>query len=259
MPSLSPRVFVWKIQQDQMSIGSVARELLKGLSFRTGFLRDELFRRYPYMYTPQQLHFMTDCLRETREVRGCVVEAGCAYGATTIYLNRFMAVESIRRDYFAIDTFSGFVREHTDYEITTRGKRQAIRKMFAENSKRWFDRTMAIEGKATSTVRSIAADVARFDFSTIAPIAFCLLDVDLYLPIRDALPRIHEQMAPGGIIIVDDCAAGGDWDGALQAYTEHCQAARLPSEIRCGKLGILRAPVAIRPGASFRTSIVALG
>ncbi|MGA7623528.1 MAG: hypothetical protein WB630_12720 [Candidatus Acidiferrales bacterium] len=53
-------------------------------------------------------------------------------------------------------------------------------------------------------VKSVEDDVTKFDFSTIAPIAFCLLDVNLYKPISDVLPKIHGNMSPGGIIVVDD-------------------------------------------------------
>ena len=224
-----------------MSIGSVTRKALKGLSMTTGFLQDEFFRRYPYMFTPQQLHFLTDCLVETRNVTGCVVEAGCAFGATTVYLSRFMAAEEIERDYVVIDTFAGFVPDQVDHEIAVRGKRQEIRSIFAENSKAWFDRAMAVEG--VPRLRSCAADVTRFDFASVGPIAFCLLDVDLYLPIRDALPKIHDRLASGGMIVIDDCAPGGDWDGALQAYQEYCAARGIAPEIHCDKLGVLRKPL----------------
>jgi len=60
--------------------------------------------------------------------------------------------------------------------------------------------------------------------------------------VRDALPKIYQQLAPGGIIVVDDCSPGGNWDGALQAYQEYCASASIPVDIRCGKLGLVRKP-----------------
>jgi Winged helix-turn helix len=48
-----------------------------------------------YMFTPQQLHFLTVCLLETRDAPGCVVEAGCAYGAMTAYLSKFMSADRV--------------------------------------------------------------------------------------------------------------------------------------------------------------------
>ena len=89
-------------------------------------------------------------------------------------------------------------------------------------------------------VKSVEIDVTKFDFAAIAPIAFCLLDVDLYQPIKNVLPRIYEAMAPGGIIVVDDCKAGELWNGALHAYEEFVQQREVPGEIAAEKLGIIR-------------------
>jgi hypothetical protein len=48
-------------------------------------------------------------------------------------------------------------------------------------------------------VKSITADVFNFDFRSIAPISFCLLDVDLYLPIKNTLPKILRPVYPFAI------------------------------------------------------------
>ena len=90
-------------------------------------------------------------------------------------------------------------------------------------------------------VKSVQCDVTKFDFAAISPIAFCLLDVDLYKPIKDVLPKIYAAMAPGGIIVVDDCQPSNIWDGALQAYDEFVEQKGLPREIAVEKLGIIRA------------------
>jgi SAM-dependent methyltransferase len=175
-------------------------------------------------------------------VPGCFVEAGCAFGATTVFLKKFMRGEKMDRDYYAIDTFSGFDKEHVDYEVRRRGKsrvRSILQSKFSENRKAWFDRTMAMH--SVSSIKSVEADIRNFDFSAIAPIAFCLLDVDLYIPIRDSLPRIYAALAPGGVLVVDDCQPHELWDGALQAYEEFTQENGIPREIACEKLGVVRA------------------
>jgi hypothetical protein len=94
-------------------------------------------------------------------------------------------------------------------------------------------------------VKSIQRDVTKFDFSAITPIAFCLLDVDLYKPIKDALPKIYDSMSPGGIIVVDDCRAPNLFDGALQAYDELVESKALPKKIAVEKLGIIRIPSSV--------------
>ena len=222
-------------------LSSIVKGALKWCSAKTGVFSNLLFTQYPYMFTPQQLQFLTQCLVETRDVPGCVVEAGCAFGATTVYLNRFMAEEGIERRYIAIDTFAGFVSSHVAYEVTNRGKaaqKEDIRTAFADNSQVWLDETMRHEGIANVT--SIAADVAHFDFEKLGPIAFCLLDVDLYLPIQGALPSIYSRLSPGGIIVVDDCLPDNIWDGAFQAYREFCAEQGITPAISQKNLGVIR-------------------
>jgi O-methyltransferase len=90
-------------------------------------------------------------------------------------------------------------------------------------------------------VKSVESDVTKFDFSAIAPIALCLLDVNFYKPINDVLPKIYGAMSPGGIIVIDDCKVQTWCDGALQAYEEFLKQKGLPKEITADKLGIIRA------------------
>jgi len=196
------------------------------------------------MYKPTQLIFLTECIKSVYNVPGSFVEAGCAYGATTVFLNKFMNDENMEREYYVIDTFSGFKKEHVDYEVKRAEKSPALQSRllssFSENRKSWFDRTMELHD--VHLAKSIEKDISEFDFATLAPIAFCLLDVDLYIPIRASLPRIFAAMSPGGILIVDDCQPNELWDGALQAYEEFIKENGMPREIACDKLGIVRVP-----------------
>jgi hypothetical protein len=47
-------------------------------------------------------------------------------------------------------------------------------------------------------------------------------------------------MAPGGIVVVDDCRPSRNFDGALQAYQEFCKQHRIEQQIVANKLGILK-------------------
>ena len=204
---------------------------IKAALFETPLARF-LGPRYTFNFDPSQLAFLCECLTETAAVPGCVIEAGCFAGETTVYLNRHMSVAGIEKPYYAIDTFGGFVKSQAAHEVKARVKPPTF-DGFALNSQRWFDRTMQIN--RIQRVRSIKADVAELDFSTLAPIAFCLLDVDLYLPTQAALPRIVSALAPGGILVVDDCQPNNLFDGAHQAFIEFGG-----SEIRQRKLGVIR-------------------
>jgi hypothetical protein len=77
---------------------------------------------YPYLFAPKQFVVLTEHIKAAGSVLGCFVEAGCARGATTVFLTRFMNGEGIERDYYAIDTFSGFADKQAEHEIKYRGK-----------------------------------------------------------------------------------------------------------------------------------------
>jgi predicted O-methyltransferase YrrM len=217
------------------------RTIIKDISLKAGRNR-QLFSLYPYMFSPAQLIFLADCITSVTDVPGSCVEIGCAYGATTVFLNKFMNdnAQLVKRNYYAIDTFQSFVAEHADYEIQNRGKPPSIKKRFKENKRAWFDKSMAVHD--VKRVKSIECDATQFDLSSLAPIAFCLIDVDLYIPVKELLPKVFSVMSSGGIIIVDDCQPDQMWDGALQAYQEFTRERHLPAEIVLEKLGIVRPP-----------------
>jgi O-methyltransferase len=218
-------------------VKSAIISLYRDLALRTGINARTIFGVYDYMFDPRQLRFLMDCILDTASIPGCCVEAGCARGGTTAFLRKWMDIEGIRKDYIALDTFSGFVPSHAEYEIQSRRKSTAIRDAFSNNKKAWFDYSMKLAN--VTGVTSIEVDVAEFNFDSISPISFCLLDVDLYLPSKQCLPRIYDNMSPGGIIVVDDCESEKIYDGAMQAYEEFVVDIGVPKKIECGKLGVI--------------------
>ncbi len=193
---------------------------------------------YPYMFTPAQLCFLVQCLDQTKDLEGPVLELGCARGQTTLYLNKHLASLGSRRPYICIDTFQGFTQGDIRYEIDVRKKDPTFTwEGFSYNSKRWFDRAMQIN--KIRHVQTIQADVKEFDFSGIENISFCLLDVDLYLPVASCLEKLPVKMARGGILVIDDCGPDAIFDGALQAYSEFIAKHECRTEIVCGKLGVI--------------------
>jgi O-methyltransferase len=212
--------------------------LYRDFVMRTGITAREEFSVYNYMFYPHQLRFLMDCIQDTANVPGCCAEVGCAKGNTTAFLKKWMDSQGIEKTYVALDTFSGFVAGHSDHEVKSRGKPSAISTLFTLNKREWFDYSMKLAN--VTNVVSIQTDAAKFDFDSLFPISFCLLDVDLYLPIRYCLPNIYRNMSPGGIIVVDDCQPENIYDGALQAYQEFIKSLGVPQRIECGKLGVIR-------------------
>lgn len=199
-------------------------------------LRRLLFYRYTYNFTPEQLAFLVQCLNETRDVSGDVFEVGCARGHTTCFLNRHLQSSGIAKDYYCIDTFGGFTAEDVAFEITQRGKKHSDFTAFRSNSLKWFEYTLK-QNRCRRTF-CVRTDVQNFEFCR--PISFCLLDVDLYRPTISALRRIWPMLSPGGIIVIDDCKQGNQWDGAMQAYSEFTETEKIPPRFLLDKLGLLQ-------------------
>ena len=198
--------------------------------------------RYPYMFVPSQLAFLVECLDSTKLLTGAILEVGCAYGHTTVLLNTHLLTIGDKRKYYAIDTFSGFVKNDIEHEIKVRKNPLSARYFelqFAGNSQAKFDKTLVANGH--QNVISVQADVNKYDFLEVSSISFCLLDVDFYQPVHESLPKLYDLLEEGGIIVVDDCdPLSREWDGAYQAYREFVDERDLPSDIRLGKLGIIR-------------------
>jgi O-methyltransferase len=215
------------------------RKILKEIQFYSPF-RKNFFPKYAYNFSVPQLCFLSQCIQDTRDIEGAVIEVGCHTGATTVFLNKLMDDIGLEKTYYALDTFSGFMPEDTDFEVKHRGKQNELfTGAFQVNKKRWFDGTM--KQNNISRVRSIEADVNNYNLLSHAPYSFALVDVDLYKPMKKCLMEIYEAMSPNGIIVVDDCNETNFlWDGSDQAYKEFAEEIKQPVQIVHNKLGILK-------------------
>ncbi len=182
------------------------------------------------------LSFITGAIKSVK-ADGAVSEIGVGGGGTSIVINKFVEEESINRPFYAINTFYGFTKEDVDFEGKERGKTD--RYLGYRSCKDWYTKTLIAHG--IRNARVIQADAKHLDYSQFAPVAFCFLDIDLYNPIASVLPRIHDVLAPGGMIVVDDCnPADSLYDGAGHAYREFCASRGIAPEIVHDDLGIIR-------------------
>src|ERR1700694_3024380 len=161
--------------------------------FVTRLLKEAVYRwaphrlrlpTYPYMVHPAGLAFLCQCLEQTARVPGAVVEIGCAWGCTTLFLNRQLDWSNSDKAYLSIDTFAGFPREHTEYEATARGKdRDFLRRAFRSTgvTETWYRRAMAQAG--AKRVQTVKADISQYRFDPAFRISFCFIDVDLFLSV----------------------------------------------------------------------------
>ncbi|MDT5016293.1 MAG: O-methyltransferase [Mycobacterium sp.] len=228
-----------------MSVSMQARTLARRLVYQTPLKSLLAVRfRYPYMHSPTQLRVLLDAVDDALKVDGALVEVGCAWGTTTVFLNEHLRTsENGNRRYFALDTFGGFVDRDVDFEVENRSKKTEMRQFeetFRNNSVEAVQATIDFNGYQNVTL--VEADVVAHDFSDVGPIAFALIDVDLFLPVDAALEKVWQQLSPGGVIVVDDCAPNNEWDGALEAYEKFVERVGLQSDIRAVKLGIIHKP-----------------
>ena len=109
---------------------------------------------------------------------------------------------------------------------------------FILNRREWVSHSLAQAG--VPEIELVEGDAALHNYADGDGISFCLVDVDLYQPIKAILPKVYAELSPGGIIVVDDCMPHPDFDGALFAYNEFVEAIGEESEIVCEKLGVIR-------------------
>jgi O-methyltransferase len=227
-----------RIELGRFTLNPKLARFVKEVQFNSRF-RKYFFPRFAYNFTAPQLCFLCQCIEDTRHVQGAIAEIGCANGSTTVFLNKYMEAQNIPKHYYALDTFSGFVPADIEVEVVDRGKTADLYTGFVVNKKKWFDGTM--QQNNIARVRSIETDVNKYDLTTLGPLSFALLDVDLYRPMKKALPELYQVLNPNGIIVVDDCDSKNTrWDGSEQAYKEFMIAIGRSPQIIHRKLGILK-------------------
>jgi SAM-dependent methyltransferase len=217
----------------------IVANALKSFAFHSGLHR-LIFYRYDYMFRPRELALLVSSITETHGLTGPIFEIGCAAGHTTVYLNKHLDDIEDPRDYVCLDTFAGFTDDDIEVEVGRGHDRSRYSYLFRAYRREWFDQTMA--NNHVARVSSIQADVNHFDFSPYENISFCLIDVDLMRPVQRSLQEVFARMAPGGIIVVDDCRPNLKYDGALAAYLEFTEDHDLPIDIREEKLGVIQVP-----------------
>jgi predicted O-methyltransferase YrrM len=194
-----------------------------------------LWPPYRYMFTPPQLAFLGREL--DRAPVGTALEVGCANGDTTVWLSHWMDAAGTDRPYVAIDTFSGFLSRDIAVEAEHGRDPNRFSRSFRGPTRQRFDHAMSVNGIAR--VQVISADATILDYAQFAPVAFALIDVDLYRPVRETLERVYPHVREGGVIVVDDCTSGA-FEGAFEAYRAFCDAQYLPVRVEQGKLGVIR-------------------
>ncbi|NRA34119.1 MAG: class I SAM-dependent methyltransferase, partial [Polyangiaceae bacterium] len=184
----------------------------------------------------ERLYTWFDHLVTRRDVPGDVVEVGCYLGGTSALSWRLLQRTQQNRRYICVDTFSGFVASQfaRDVELDTPAR---MAHHFSRSSKTMVQRLMKHYG--AGGIELIEGDIAELPVNQLPePIALCLLDVDLEVPTYAGLQRLAPRLAPGGVILVDDCPEETDWKGARIGYERYMAEAGLTPQYTMG-MGIL--------------------
>jgi O-methyltransferase len=144
------------------------------------------------------------------------------------------------RQLLLFDTFSGFTESSIEVEVERRGKDRGDYDKFRYGDEDIFRRRLSTAG--FSNFQTFKGDASAFDWASLGSIGAVLLDIDLYEPTKAILEAIYPHLCAGGGIVVDDCVAGGPWDGSLQAYEEFIAAHGLPFERVGHKGAVVRKP-----------------
>ncbi|MER5178802.1 TylF/MycF/NovP-related O-methyltransferase [Streptomyces sp. NPDC002896] len=167
----------------------------------------------PIRIGPERLYVWTHALMQTGQVPGSVVEVGCSLGGTAMWCDRMLRQSSVHKEYVAIDTFTGFVPEQFNADVAL-GTPSRLRRTFDYISLPAVRRSAQKMG--APDIRFIQGDICRMSAEQLPrQISACLVDVDLSQPVHAALTKVYPRLAPGGVIVVDDCPEGDDYKARI--------------------------------------------
>jgi O-methyltransferase len=217
-------------------------------------LRKLILHQYPYNYSPRQLVTLINLLDKALShcPNGAVLEVGCFSGHTTTFLSRHLYTCSYSGYHYAYDTFKGFTDSDVKTEINAGrlSSRNEFDFSFTTNNQRWVQWTID-QNKKMAKVHLVKTDAAVHQFEEIeGPLAFVLIDVDVYQPTLNSLNRLWPKLSPGGFIVIDDCLLSEDgapitdrkFCGGHQALLEWAKKEEVLPKYTDGKLAIINKP-----------------
>ncbi len=196
----------------------------------------QLYRRPVSSLRPERLYAYLDALWKRRSIDGAIVEVGCYLGGTAAIAWQMLSRTGFEKRYVCVDTFGGFVGSHFERDVEL-GTPEGCRGLFADNSLEMVRRLLRHYG--CERVELIQADVTRLSPERLPEkISVGLIDVDLEVPVYEALRRVVPRLAPGGVVLVDDCGPGDDYAGARAGYSRFAGERDLPEKYFMG-MGVI--------------------
>jgi SAM-dependent methyltransferase len=207
---------------------------LRGLAKRVllRYAPTQLYRRPVSSLKPERLYAYLDALWHRRGADGDVVEVGCYLGGTAAIAYQLLRRTGNTKRYVCVDTFGGFVDSQFARDVEL-GTPEHCRGHFAENSVELVRRLL--RSYDCEEIELVQADVTRLPPERLPErIAVSLVDVDLEVPVYEALRRIVPRLSPGGIVLVDDCGSDDDYAGARSGYARFARENGVPERYFLG-------------------------
>lgn len=181
-----------------------------------------------YLSVEKMRALVTEITRiEANEIKGGMIEAGCALGGSAILLSK---LKNQKRDFSVYDVFETIPAPtsedpsdvHERYEKIASGGAQGLegdeyygyQENLYEKVLSNFEREgVDLETNQVSLVKGLLQDTMKVT----GPISFAHIDVDWYDPVKVSLERIYPHLSVGGVIVLDDYY---DWGGCRKAVDE---------------------------------------
>jgi O-methyltransferase len=164
--------------------------------------RDEEFRKDfsrlspDYSYTEERKYLLRELARYTRDLPGCLAEAGCYEGASAYFLAKARPDAVIH----LFDRFEGLPAPGEEDAVPDAevfrwapGDLRARLSVLSSNLAA-FDNVRIHRGEIPEVLHCVSNE--RF--------CFVHIDVDLYRPTLDSLRFFYPRVVPGGVILLDD-------------------------------------------------------
>lgn len=165
---------------------------------------------------------------EKNQVKGVIVEAGCALGGSAIAI---ASAKNKNRQFFVYDVFGMIPAPsekdgqdvHQRYEIIASGNSKGIGKgRYYGYEENLYDKVLQaftnfdikVEDNNIFLIKGLYEDTLHLDF----PVALAHIDCDWYDSVLICLNRLEPHLVKGGTLIIDDYYA---WSGCKLAVDEY--------------------------------------
>lgn len=172
----------------------------------------ELLRPYtmvPYDALLQMERFINDI--EKRKVPGAIVETGCWRGGCGAFMAKVLKNKGATRPIFLFDSFEGFPTPGPEDEGALKKAGKDAASFAGYNTASYEDAQQVLKklDVEATLVRGWFKDTVPARKNEIGKIALLRLDGDLYESTKTCLEGLYDQVADGGIIVVDDFGFSG--------------------------------------------------